>query len=195
MSYQGYPQQPQWHGGGGGYGGYPQQPPRSTNPATAIIAGILGLGLVAALTVAAVDFTDSIANGNLGDLPGEFLTILIGLYAIAAIGLIGAILVFVRKVAGAFLLLTAALLTLVLILLEPTLIEGAVGKGPSFGDFFEDMFKFDSGFASGQAIGLIIAPIVLIFAIIPPTLKYLKGSANKYPGYDPYQQQGGYPGW
>jgi hypothetical protein len=189
MSYQqGYPQQ-QYSGGTysdetGGSGG---------NPALAIIAAVLGLVAAAALVV--LDVTElKDFEGSIGDLPGEVLTILIGRAAGALFLLVGVILVFVRKVAGAILIAVGGLIGAAIILLYPTLLSDALGVTIGMGDYLELIFKFESTEATFSAIALIASPLALILSLLPPTLKYLRGRSGSS-DYDDYPQQpgGGYP--
>jgi hypothetical protein len=182
--------------GGGGYN-YPAQ--SSGNAATAIIAGILGIVAAILVVISAIKYTTSLGDGvSLGDLPGEFTTIVISLYAAGVICVIGAIITFVRKIAGAFILVFGAIVVAAAILLQPALVSSAVeglgGAAPSFGDFFSELFKFDDTVSACEASALICAPLILIFAVIPPTLNWLRSSgAAAHGGYQ--QQQGGYQQW
>lgn len=183
-------------GGQGGYGGgynYPAQ--TSGNPATAIIAGILGVAAAVLLAIAAFKMINEIPSG--AQLPSEYTIVLILLFAAAAICLIGAIITFVRKVAGAFVLLIGAVVVVAAILLQPPLLSSAFGQDVPFGDFFQSLFKFEDTVSTCEAIALICAPLLLIFSVIPPTLNWLRGpAAQAYGGYPQQpQQQGGYQGW
>jgi hypothetical protein len=180
MSYQpnqGYPPQPQQQGY---YGDQAQ--PSSTNPTTAILAALLGIITSAALVVLSVDVLSS--GASFSDLTSEGKTILILRFAAAAVLLLGAILVFVRKVAGAIILLLGALGALAAILLYPVLVD------VPFGTYLEVVFKFGETQSTFSAITLIAAPLALIFAILPPTLRHLKGSGSAAAdvGYHPQQQ-------
>jgi hypothetical protein len=183
MSYQhGYQQQPQ-----GAYpgnpGGYPE--PQRANPTTAIIAAVLALAAAAGLAVAAFKNLEIVPDGiGFGDWPGEFKILVIVRFAAAAILLIGAVIVFARKLAAAFVLVLGGLAGIAGILLYPVLVDGL-----EFGVFLEAVFKFDGAEATSSAIALIASPLALILAILPPTLSYLKGSAAS--GYDGYPQQPG----
>jgi hypothetical protein len=191
MTYQqGYPQQPQaaWQGGGYPAGG-------GANPATAIIAAILGIAIAGMLSYVNIDLLSEIPDGT--PIPSEVTTTIILRFAVAAIALIGAIVVFARKLAGAFLLLAAAVFTVGVILTEPAIFEPAalllldelprVTSTSAYGAFFEAMFEFGNAQAILRALSLFAAPILLIFSVLPPTLNHLKGSrATGYP-------QQGYP--
>jgi hypothetical protein len=62
------------------------------------------------------------------------------------------------------------------------------------GDYLKAIFKFEETQATFSAIALIASPLALILSVLPPTLKYLRGSSRSS-GYDDYPQQpgGGYP--
>jgi amino acid permease len=194
MSYQqGYPQQPP----SGVYqqGGYaPEMGGGGGNPATAIIAAVLGLVAAASLVVLDIHFfNDEIPDRiSFGDLPGEFKTLVILRFAGAAVLLIGLILVLFRKVAGALVLVFGALVALAAILLYPVLLKDYV-PGLDFGEYIKEVFKFDATPATFSAITVIASPLALILAVLPPTLNYLRGSqgGEQYP-QQTYPQQG-YP--
>jgi hypothetical protein len=202
----GYQQQPYQQGGGqggqGGYGGGYNYPAQSGgSPATAIIAGILGLAAAVLMGIAAFNWVSDAPD----NAPSEFTIITVLMFASAAVCLIGAIVTFVRQVAGAFVLLIGALVVAAAILLQPPLVSSALKDAgapdeaiPGFGDFFDALFKFNDTVDTCLAIALIVAPILLIFSVIPPTLNWLRGSSagQSYGGYPPQQQQGGgYQGW
>ncbi len=187
MSYQqGYPQQQ--HSGGtysaeAGRGG--------GNPGLAIIAAVFGLVAAAALVVLNVsDLQDF--GGSIGDLPGEAMTILIGRGAGALILLVGVILVFVRKVAGAILIALGGVVGVAIVLLYPNILGISIGMV----DYLEVIFKFEETQATFSAIALIASPLALIVSLLPPTLKYLRGRSGSS-DYDlDYPQQpgsGGFP--
>ncbi|HEV2778283.1 MAG TPA: hypothetical protein VGX25_02685 [Actinophytocola sp.] len=186
MSYQhGYQQQPQgaYPGGPAGY----SEPERRTNPTVAIIAAVLGLAAAAGLVVAAVKNLEIVPDGlGFGDWPGEFKTLVIVRFAAAAVLLIGAVIVFARKLAGAIVLVLGGLAGIAGILLFPVLLDLKIG------DFLEAVFQFDGAEATFSAITLIASPLALILAILPPTLSYLKGSTATR--HDGFAQQPG-PGW
>jgi hypothetical protein len=205
MSYQqqGYPQQqPQQPPRMGGYqsGGYPAAD--SPSPAVAVIAGILGLVATAGLIVATVKSMSLFSDLGLsfGDLPGKVKTLLILGFAAAAVLLIGAIVVFLRKLAGAIILVIGGLAGIAAVVMYPVLLPGG-----DFGEFFKEMFKFPDAQATFLVVALIASPLTLIAAILPPTLNYLKGSRSDvdsgfgtppqgYPQQG-YGQQGQQQGW
>lgn len=196
MSYQqqGYPQQQPQQPQMGGYqsGGYPAAD--SPSPAAAVIAGILGLVAAAGLIVATVKSMSAFSDLGIsfGDLPGKLKTLLILGFAAAAVLVIGAIVVFLRKLAGAIILVIGGLAGIAAVVMYPVLIPGA-----DFGEFFKEMFKFPDAQATFLVVALVASPLALIAAILPPTLNYLKGSSSDVDsgfgtppqGY-PQQQQG-----
>lgn len=201
----GFQQQPYQQGGQGGYGGGYNHPAQTGgSPATAIIAGILGIAVTALLAIPAFKMLgDSPDNA-----PSQLTIMVVLLFAAAAVCAIGAVLTFVRQIAGAFVLLIGALVSIAAILLQPVLIGSAMKDAgapdeavPGVGDFLEAIFKFNAFEDSCLAIALIVSPILLIFSVIPPTLNWLRGSAagaQAYGGGYPQQPQqggGGYQGW
>jgi hypothetical protein len=202
MSYQqGYPQQQPPPGMQ--QSGYPAAPSRG-NPATTIIAAVLGLVAAVALVVLNVHlFTDEVSPGmGFGDLRGEFKTLVILRFAGALLLLTGLVLMLARKLAGAILLVIGALVGAAAILVVPMLLKDvfdALGLG--FGDYLSDLFKFANVQQTFAALALIAAPLALIVAILPPTLRYLRRARGgddfpQYPQqtYPPQgQQQQGYP--
>ena len=159
--------------------GYPQQQhpgdqplaAASTSPVTAVIAAILALGAAVALTVLGFDFLSDVPEGvSFSDFPSELKTIVIMDFAAAVVLLLGAILVLARKVIGAAILVLGALAGIAAVLLVPPLAD------VSFSDYLEVMFKFDSTGATMSALALILSPLALIVALLPPTLRHLRGS-------------------
>jgi hypothetical protein len=194
VSYQqgGYPQQPY-----PGAGGYPAAPGGGTNPATAILAAILALAVAGFEGTIAGQF---FGNGGSFNLPTQFIVSPIVQIAVGLFLLIGAILMFARKLAGAILAIIGSIMAIAMFFLEPVIISD--GKA-DIGRFIEAVFQFEQTETIFRALILIVAPLALILAVIPPTLKHLKGVGNApyagdgYPGYP--NPQGGYPqqqqGW
>jgi hypothetical protein len=81
-----------------------------------------------------------------------------------------------------------------IILLYPILLKDFLPPTYGMVDYLKDVFKFDETQATFSAIALIASPLALILSVLPPTLKYLRGSSRSS-GYDDYPQQpgGGYP--
>ncbi|ONI77701.1 hypothetical protein ALI144C_30050 [Actinosynnema sp. ALI-1.44] len=178
----GYPQQP-----------YPQQPypaaPSGGSPATAIIAAVLALAIAGFEVVLLVN--ESTLIENLSKLPGGIVTILVGQLIVGLVMLIGSIVTFARKTAGAVLILIGALLGVASVLTEPLMLPGG---SKNLGLFYETIFEFGQAEATCRALIVIVAPLALIFAVLPPTFKYLRGNRNgDYAGYGAYPQQPGYP--
>ncbi|ALG06575.1 hypothetical protein [Kibdelosporangium phytohabitans] len=181
----GYPQQP-----------YPQQPYPAApsgggSPATAIIAAVLALAIAGFEVVLLVN--ESTWIENLDKLPGEVVMILVGQLLTGLVMLIGSIVTFARKTAGAVLILIGALVGLASVLTEPLMLPGG---SKNLGRFYETVFEFGSAEATFRALIVIIAPLALIFAVLPPTFKYLRGNRDdfsQYPGGGGYPQQPGYP--
>lgn len=173
-----YPQQP-----------YPQQPypqQNADNPLGAVIAAVFGLLATGALVALNVDFFGEFPDGlGFGDLPGELKTLVIIRFAAAVVLLIGAILVFARKLAGAFLLLGGGLFGIACVLLYPTLASVPPFVTIPFDLYFEELFKFADPMPIFSFATLLTSLVTLLMAVLPPTLRYLKGSAaaNPYAGY------------
>ncbi|WP_410660883.1 hypothetical protein [Amycolatopsis sp. lyj-112] len=174
--------------GPAGYGP-PAMTPRP-NGATAFLAALLGL--VGAITAGYIPiyFFIALPSGfSIGDLPGLVLTVL-GLYLFAALLLlIGALSAFFRSVAGAVLLILGSLLVIAAVLVEP------LAFNAPYGLYFRFQFDFDTFVALVRVVMFAVVPLTLIFAIIPPTLKYLRWKPSPV---QPSSQQHPYPrqgGW
>lgn len=217
MSYPGgyQQQQPQQPQGGyqpqqGGYqppqqqqaGGYPSggysEPDNGTSPTLAIIAAVFALAALASLLVVNFKRLGDVPDGvGFGDFPGPYKTVVILWFGAAVVLLIGAILMFVRKLAGAFITVVGGLAGIAAVLLYPVILGDAFGVELPMGDYLEAIFKFDETEAIFSATALIASVLALILAILPPSLNYLKGSSASSSGYDGYQQpqQPQQPGW
>ncbi|MFC0114433.1 hypothetical protein [Kibdelosporangium aridum] len=182
-------------------GGYPQQPypqqqpyqpePRSGgNPATAIITVLFALACAAFEIVLLVNWLELI-DGQFGSLPGELIVVLV-IQAVATLLLVlGAILALLRKTAGAVLAIAGAIVALAGFFIEPLLADR-----PNLGRYLESVFEFGNSAATFRALVAIAAVLTLIFAVLPPTFKYLRGNRNddfpqqQYPGSGGFPQQG-----
>lgn len=175
----GYPQQPPYGQPPPPYGQQPYGPPGgeyppapSSGPAVAILAAVFGLVATAAFVVLPVDTLSHLGGASFTDMKGDAQIITGAQIGCALVLLIGAILVFTRKVAGAIMLaiggvggvFTAGLLT-------PLIIDAA-----GIGDYLEFIFEFDGAQGSFAAIGLIASALTLLFSLLPPTFSYLRGS-------------------
>ncbi len=193
MGYPGYPQQQGWQGG------YQQPPmgyagPNQSGPGLAITTGIVGLGVGGVLLTQTIMLMSDISEAP--DLPTGWLVMNILHFAVVAFALLGAILVFVRQIAGAFLLLTAAVLTVAVLLADPALAEGLfftmLGSLPDFepsgdyGNYFKAMFEFGNEQAVLRVVALALGVVLLITAVLPPSLNWLRGS-DRSAGH-PYPQ-------
>lgn len=179
-------------------GGYPVQPPmgRQGNPGLAIVAAILGVAVAGLLTFQNIDLLSEVPDG--AEIPGEATTIIILHFVAAGIALLGAILVFARQIAGAFLLLGAGIVTIAVILLDPVIWEDTVGtmiddvtdlsdisSTSATSAYYEVLFKFGHVQAILRALALVAALVVGILAALPPSLKWLRKPSAYGTGYPP----------
>jgi hypothetical protein len=193
MAYGYQQQQGPWQGGGG----Y-QQP--SGSAGLPVTAGILGIILAGCLGYATIDMLGEIPDG--GEMPGGYTALFVLHFLVAGLGVLGAILVFARQVAGAFVLLGTGLLAVVAIVADPLMAEslwvfllGDLPTSPpsATGDYalyWETMFEFGNEQAVLFAVSLVLGAILLVIAALPPSLNYLRGSRAQA-GYG-YPQQ---PHW
>lgn len=194
MGYPGYPQQ-NWQGGG--YQpqlGHQGSDPNQSGPGLAITSGIVALGAAGVLLTQTIMLMSDIPAGF--EIPTGWTVMNIMHFAVVGITLLGAILVFVRQLAGAFLLLFGGLLTVTVILLDPALAEGVwasmLGALPDFepsgdyGNYFKAMFEFGNEQAVLRFIAAVLGVLLLIMAALPPSLNWLRGSDRN--NYNPYPQ-------
>jgi hypothetical protein len=191
----GYPQQPQPYGqqpygqqqqpyGQQPYGQQPYGPPggyppeSSSGPAVAILAAVFGLVAAAGFIVVVVDLLTHLGPIGFGDIPSENQIIVIVQSLAGLVLLIGAIIVFTRKTAGAIMLAIGGLIGLAIILLEPVIFDA------DFGGYFDAIFGFDGAQATFRVIALFASPLTLLLSLLPPTFGYLRGTKADY------QQQG-----
>lgn len=194
MGYPGYPQQ-NWQGG------Y-QQPPTGyaapqAGPGLAVTSGIVGLGVGGVLLTQTIMLMSDF--GDAPGLPDGWMFMNIAHFAAVGLALLGAILVFVRQTAGAFLLLVSAVVTIAVIVLDPLLVEGLfftlLGALPEFapstdefGNYFTAMFEFGNEQAVLRVVALALGVLLLIIAALPPSLRWLRGSDRNH--HHPYHPQG-----
>lgn len=194
MGYPGYPQQ-NWQGGG--YQpqlGYQGPDPNQSGPGLAVTSGIVGLVAAGVLLTQTIMLLSDVPDG--AEFPTGWTVMNIMHFAVAGIALLGAVLVFARQLAGAFLLVTAGFLTAAVILLDPALAEGVfftmLGAMPGFdpagdyGSYFAAMFEFGNEQAVLRFIALVLGVILLIMSALPPSLNWLRGRDRN--NYNPYQQ-------
>lgn len=186
-----YPQQ-QYPGGG-----YTPASGGGTNPATAIIAALLALAVTAFQIIFLVK---TLGDGSLSKLPAQ-LYVALGATAVGGLlSLLGAMFTFGRKVAGAILVIIGALVSIAGVFLFPLMVSSLAGGRGSvpMGRYLESLFQFGGAEQTVFALTLIVGPLAFIFAIIPPTLRYLRGGGADVSYADPYQQQyqqQAYPGY
>lgn len=199
---QGYGQQPQGYPPQQGYQqpqGYPRQqgypqpqpgfyppaepPGRAASPATAAFAAVLGLLAAAALIVVNIGLFNDLSDAGLGlgDVPGAYTTIVVIRFGAAVVLLLGAVLVLARKVVAAVILAIGGLAGVAAVLLYPVLLSGVGPGAGDFGEYLKAVFTFDGTTSTFTAIALIVSPIVLILAVLPPTLNWLRsGRADAF---------------
>lgn len=194
MGYPGYPQQ-NWQGGGyQPQPGYQGPAPTRSGPGLAVTAGIAGLGAAGVLLTQTILLLSDIPDG--AELPTGWTVMNITHFVAAGIALLGAVLVFARQLAGAFLLVLGGMLIAAVILLDPALAEGVwasmLGALPDFepsgdyGNYFSAMFEFGNEQAVLRLIALVLGVLLSIMSALPPSLGWLRGRDRN--DYYPYQQ-------
>jgi hypothetical protein len=127
-------------------------------------------------------------------VPGGWTAMQVLHFVVAALGVLGAVLVFARQVAGAFVLMVAAVVGIFVLVLDPLMAEGLwfsmLGAMPSaeptgdYSAYFEFMLEFGNEQAVLRFIALVLSVILLVIAMLPPSLRWLRGS--RHHGYSPY---------
>jgi hypothetical protein len=173
MAYQqNYPQQGNWQQGGDPAGYQQEVGVTGGNPALAIFAAILGLGAAGALAYTNIDLIRKMPDGL--EMPGSWKTMIAAHFVVAGIALLGAVVVFARKVAGAFILLVAGLLAVAAIALDPLFLAG--DGSPDFGGYFKVLVKFDDPQATFRFIAAALGVVLVVISALPASLNYLRGS-------------------
>jgi hypothetical protein len=191
MGYPGYPQQ-NWQQQPGGY--YPPARPVDGGSASlAVMGGIVGIGVAGLLATQTFLLLSDLEQ--VPELPGGWTAMVVFHFVVAGLALLGAVLVFARQVAGAFVLMVSALLTVaMLLLIDPAMAEGVwasmLGALPEFvptsdfGGYFQAMFEFGNEQAVLRLMALVLGVILLVIAVLPPSLKWLRRSGEQgYSGY------------
>jgi hypothetical protein len=184
-----YPQQ-NWQ-----QGYYPPARPVQGSPALSVVGGIVGIGVAGVLLTQTIMLMSDLSE--VPAVPGGWTTMHILHFVVAALGLLGAILVFARQVAGAFVLMAVAVLGIAVLVLDPVMAEGLwfsmLGAMPSaeptgdYSAYFEYMLEFGNEQAVLRFVALVLSVILLIIAMLPPSLNWLRGGRNQ--GHSPYPQQ------
>jgi hypothetical protein len=186
MSYPGY-QQPNW------LGGQEDADPfaRRGSAVLAIFSALVGLGIAGALTWQTLDLLSLLGNAT-SVMPDGWTIMIVSHFVVAGLAFIGAILVFARLIAGAFLLLISAVLAIAAILTAPIVAEGVAASMVSsvtdygtlgakelyFHQLFE--FEFDNTQATLRFVALALGVVLLIIAVLPPSLNWLRRPRNGY---------------
>ncbi|MFC4087110.1 hypothetical protein [Amycolatopsis samaneae] len=147
--------------------GYGVPAPRPT-AATAVIAGLFGLLAAVASGYVPVSLFIALPSGlSLGDLPPLVLAGLAGYLLAGLLLLVGALATFFRSTAGAVLLIIGTVLAIVSILLEPLATS-------SYAHYFTAVFRLRNFAAIDRVALMALVPLTLLFAVLPPTFKYLR---------------------
>jgi len=156
-----------------------------------MLSAVVGLGMAGALTWQTLDLLNLLGELR-SEMPAGWTAMVVSHFVVAGIALIGAVLVFARFVAGAFTLLTSAVLTLGAILTAPIVADGvAVSMGSSIEDYgvkelyFHQLFEFGNTQATLRFAALALGVILLIIAVLPPSLNWLR--RPRQGGYSPQQ--------
>jgi hypothetical protein len=173
--------------------------PRRPNGVTAIVGGILALAVAALTGYIPINFFIHIQSGfSIGDLPVKALGYLAIFLSAALFLLMGALVTFFRSIVGAILLLIGSLVAVAGILYEPTLTSNS-----DYGAYLSAVFSLRTFDLTVRAVMIVLTPLVLILAALPPTFEYLRYrppyedemSYRQYPGMGGYPAQNpGYPG-
>ncbi|WP_239154415.1 hypothetical protein [Amycolatopsis sp. FDAARGOS 1241] len=149
--------------------GEPAAGRRRPSGVTAVAAALLGLvAAVAAGYLPVTLFIDIPSGFSLGDLPMWTLVDLGGYLGAGLFLLVGAVATIFRATAGAVLLILGALIAIGSILLEPTL--GNAG----YADYFQVVFSLKGFAAVDRAVLVVLSPIILVLAALPPTFSFLR---------------------
>jgi len=198
----GYPEYPQQQG----YHPQPYEDPfeRKGSPGLAVFSAIVGLGVAGVFawqTLALLDLLGPLKS----QMPGSWTGLVVGHFVIAFLALVGAVLVFARMVAGAFVLLFSAVLTIAAIVTAPLIADGIgytlvdardVVNATDVVDaayptltgnalYFHQLFEFDNTQATLRFAALALGVILLVIAALPPSLNWLRG--RRKDGYSPRQ--------
>ncbi|HKS44657.1 MAG TPA: hypothetical protein VJT49_05990 [Amycolatopsis sp.] len=140
--------------------------PRTPSGVTAVLGGLVALALAGVLGY--LPITDFVDYG-ISDLP-DHTKISDALYFGAAILLLlGALMTFLRLLAGSVLLLAGGLATIAAVVAEPLLIHPY-----AFVEFFDRVFRFVPNAAFVRIGGIVGGPLVVLLAAQPSTFRYLR---------------------
>ncbi|WP_026423224.1 hypothetical protein [Actinokineospora inagensis] len=168
MSYQGnYPQQAY----------YPSfRPSVPGSPATSVVAGVLGLAVAGGLAGSTGEFFGQVLKFiSFTDLPAGMQALYAGRLVVAALALVGALLLFTRRMAGAALVAVSAFLGVVAIVVEPFVSEVLSSVQVSLADYFKQMFTFEQTYLTLLAAAGVAGVLAFVFAIVPSTPRWLRG--------------------
>jgi hypothetical protein len=169
--------------------------PRKGSPALAVISAIVALGLAGVLVWETLDLLDTLGDLT-AQLPGGWTAMIVAHFVIAGLALIGAVLVFARVIAGAFILLTTGVLAIAAIVTAPLMAEG-VGYTLVYTDipttlsptglYYNKLFAFDIDNLQPmlRLVALALGVILLVISALPPSLNWLRRRRDH--GYSPQQ--------
>jgi hypothetical protein len=160
---------------------YQQHAERQPGPALAVIAAAVGLALAGTLVWQTIDLMSMIDGEG---LPGTWGSTNVVHLTVAGIVLLSAALVFARVLAGAYLLCSGAMTALAALLVLPALVEGIAfsmtsarpGFVPTggYGDYVRAMFEFGNVQAVLRFVALVLAAVLVVIALLPPSLGWLR---------------------
>lgn len=173
--------QPNWQEFGGYYPQHhyhlndPDPFARQGSKTLAVLSAVLGLGLAAVLSWQGLDLMTRLggAAGLAGTWPLAYLVV-------SGVVLMGAVLVFARVLAGAFILAAGALVAFSGLVLGPLVVPEITPllAGPlsrhGYADYFRAVFAFDSQLAIRQLVGIVLAFLVASGAVLRPARDWLR---------------------
>ncbi|GAA3060667.1 hypothetical protein [Actinokineospora globicatena] len=157
-------------------GYYPQfQQTSPGSPGTSVLAGIGALGIAAGMGGASAYFLAEVPTArDIFALPAGLQSLLIGRMVLAALALIGAILLFTRRRAGVPLVALTAVASVASLPLEPLISELLRGIGITVSGYFEALLEFNDTYTILLAVGAATGLIAFLFAILPATSRWLR---------------------
>ncbi|SES11906.1 hypothetical protein [Actinokineospora terrae] len=161
-------------------GYYPQfQQAAPGSPATAVVAGLAALGTAAGIGGSSAYFVAEVPYASdVFELPPGLQSLVIGRLMLAALALIGAVMLFARRRAGVPVVAISAVLGVASLPLEPFVSELLRGIGLGIGDYFTALTEFNDSYTILLAVGAIAGILAFFFAVLPSTGRWLRGAAR-----------------